>query len=329
MKRLSLNLLTASCLVFGAMAAGAQDKFPTKPVRIVVPYAPGGATDIVARVVAEQMRQSLGQAFVVENKPGAFGIVAINEMMNARHDGYTLMVGNVSTNAITPVIVPERLKINYSRDVVPVTNLIDIPAYLVVTTTNFNVRTVAELIEYAKKNPGKLRYGSVGAGSYPHYDMEFFAKRAGDLKMTVIHNKAGASGVINDMVTGDVQVAFLNVGSTMAQIKAGKLRPIAIVNHARLPSQPDVPTMKEVGLPDVGTIAWNGMFAPAATQRPVLETLHKAAVEALQSPAGTAALNKLNFNIVPSKSLDDAKSWLAKEIEAWKTITKAVKIETE
>ena len=108
-----------------------------KPVKIVVPYAPGGATDIVTRIVAEQMRQSLGQSFVVENKPGAFGIVAIQEMMNARPDGYTLMIGNVSTNAITPVIVPERLKINYSRDVAPVTNLIDIPAFLVVTTTNF------------------------------------------------------------------------------------------------------------------------------------------------------------------------------------------------
>ena len=114
------------------------------------------------------MRQSLGQSFVVEDKPGAFGIVAIQEMANARPDGYTLMVGNVSTNAITPVIVPERLKINYTRDVAPVTNLIDVPAFLVVTNTNFAPKNVAELIAYAKKNPGKTRYGTVGAGSYPH-----------------------------------------------------------------------------------------------------------------------------------------------------------------
>ena len=250
-------------------------------MKIVVPYGPGGATDIVTRIVAEQMRQSLGQSFVVENKPGAFGIVAIQEMMNARPDGYTLMIGNVSTNAITPVIVPERLKINYTRDVAPVTNLIDMPAFLVVTNTNFAVKDVAELIAYAKKNPGKTRYGTVGAGSYPHYDMAFFAKRAGDLDMVAIHNKQGASGIINDMLTGDVQVAFLNVASTAAQIKAGKLRPIAVVNPTRLPDYPDVPTMKEVGFPDVGTIAWNGMFAPAATPRPVLEALHRAAVAAL------------------------------------------------
>jgi tripartite-type tricarboxylate transporter receptor subunit TctC len=326
-----------ACLAVGATAstnavfgvAWAQDKYPVKPVKIVVPYGPGGATDIVTRIVAEQMRQSLGQSFVVENKPGAFGIVAIQEMANARPDGYTLMVGNVSTNAITPVLVPERLKVNYTRDVAPVTNLIDVPAFLVVTNTNFAPKNVAELIAYAKKNPGKTRYGTVGAGSYPHFDAAFFAKRAGDLDMVAIHNKQGAAGIINDMLTGDVQVAFLNVASTAAQIKAGKLRPIAVVNPTRLPDYPDVPTMKEVGYPDVGTVAWNGMFAPAATPRPVLEALHRAALAALNSDAGKAALTKQGFIIAPSKSLDDARSWLTGQIDAWKKITAAVKIETE
>ena len=329
MKRLRLIALAALGTFAVAMAASAQDKYPVKPVKIVLPYGPGGATDIVTRIVAEQMRQALGQSFVVENKPGAFGIVAIQEMMNARPDGYTLMVGNVSTNAITPVIVPERLKINYTRDVAPVTNLIDIPAFLVVTNTNFAVRDVKELIAHAKKNPGKTRYGTVGAASYPHYDMAFFAKRAGDLDMVPIHNKQGASGIINDMITGDVQVAFLNVASTASQIRAGKLRPIAVVNPTRLPDHPDVPTMKEIGFPDVGTIAWNGMFAPAATPRPVLETLHRSAVAALTSDAAKAALVKQGFIIAPSKSLDDARTWLANEIKSWQTITKAVKIETE
>src|SRR4029079_7919380 len=291
-------------------AASAQDKFPVKPVKIVVPYAPGGATDIVARIVAENMRPILAQSLVVENKPGAFGIVAIHEMMNARHDGYTIMIGNVSTNAITPVIVPERLKVNYTRDVAPVTNLIDVPALLLVTNTNFSVTSTPELIAYAKKNPGKTRYGTVGAGSYPHYDAAFFAKRAGDLDMVAIHNKQGASGVSNDMVTGDVQVAFLNVASTASQIRAGKLRPLAVVNQTRLAEYPDIPTMKEAGFPDVGTIAWNGMFAPADTPRPVLESLHRAAVAALASPAAKAQLSKQGFNITPSKSLDDAKTWL-------------------
>ena len=141
--------------------------------------------------------------------------------------------------------------------------------------------------------------------------MAFFAKRAGDLDMVAIHNKQGASGVINDMVTGDVQVAFLNVGSTIAQIKAGKLRPIAVVNHRGCPTSGRAD--HEGGrLPDVGTIAWNGMFAPAATPRPVLDALHKAAVTACASDDAKERLGKQNFNIVPSKSLDDAQE-LARE----------------
>jgi tripartite-type tricarboxylate transporter receptor subunit TctC len=327
MRRIGVTLLAAAGLAFALAQAGAQDKFPSKPVKILVPYAPGGATDIVARIVAEPMRQSLGQSFVVENKPGAFGILAIEEMARARADGYTIQVGNVSTNAITPVIFASKFKVNYDRDVAPVTNLIDVPAFLVVTTTNFAVKDVKELVEYAKKNPGKLRYGTVGAGSYPHFDMAYFAKRAGDLDMIAIHNKAGASGVINDMITGDTQASFLNVASTAAQVRAGKLKPIAVVNRERLAAYPDVPTMAEVGLPDVGTVAWNAMFAPAGTPKPVLETLHKAAVEAMQAPAAKEALSKQNFNIVPSKSVDEAKAWLAGEIATWQKITAAVKID--
>lgn len=328
MKRVIFGALAILALVFSGAAVRAQDKYPSKPVKILVPYAPGGATDIVARILGEQLRQSLGQSFVVENKPGAFGILAIEEMARAKPDGYTLMIGNVTTNAITPVIVPKKFSINYDKDVVPVTRLVDIPEFLLVTTTDFKIGSVKELIDYAKKNPGKVRYGTVGAGSYPHYDMAFFAKKAGDLDMVAIHNKAGASGVINDMVTGDTQASFLNVASSAAMIKAGKLKPIALVNHARLPEFPDVPTMQEVGMPDVGTLAWQALFAPAGTPKEVLDTIYAASVKGLQAPAAQEAFKKQNFNIVPNKSVDDAKAWLASEIKAWKTISASVKIET-
>src|SRR5882757_1782945 len=325
MGRLGLGLALL-CLGFGTVTASAQDKYPSKPVKIVVPYAPGGATDIVARILGEQLKQITGQSFVVENKPGANGIVAINEMVNSKPDGYTLMIGNVTTNAITPVLTPAKVP-NYDKNVVPVTVVNDIPEFLVVTTNNFTVKSVPELIEYAKKNPGKLRYGTVGAGSYPHYDMAFFAKKAGDLDMIAIHNKNGASGVINDMITGDTQASFLNVASTAAQIKAGKLRPLALVNHQRLPEFPDVPTMQEIGYPGVGTIAWQGLFASAGTPKDVLETIFRASVQALQAPSVVDAFKKQNFNIVPNKSLDDAKAWLADEIKTWKDITSQVKVE--
>jgi len=326
MKRACL-LAALLLLAFGTAPGWAQEAYPTKPIKIIVPYAPGGATDIVARILGEQLRQILGQSVVVENKPGANGIIAINELVNSKPDGYTLMIGNVTTNAITPVLTPAKVR-NYDQNVVPITDLVDIPAYLVATTTNFNVKTVAELIDYARNNPGKLRYGTVGAGSYPHYDMAFFAKKAGDLDMIAIHNKAGAAGIINDMITGDTQAAFLNAASSAAQIKAGKLRPLAVVNHQRLPEHPDVPTMAESGYPGVGTIAWQALFVPGATPKPVQDTLFKATSSALQAPQVLDAFHKQNFNIVPNKSLDDAKAWLAAQIKTWKEITSAVKIET-
>ena len=328
MRRLVLFAFAAMALALTGAPGWAQDKYPSKPIKIIVPYAPGGATDIVARILGEQMRQILGQSVVVENKPGAFGILAIEEMARSKPDGYTLMIGNVTTNAITPVIAAKKFSINYDKDVVPVTDLVDIPEFLLVTTTNFSVKSVPELIDYAKKNPGKVRYGTVGAGSYPHYDMAFFAKKAGDLDMVAIHNKAGASGIINDMVTGDTQASFLNVASSAPMIKAGKLKPIALVNHERMPEYPDLPTMQEIGFPGVGTLAWQGLFAPAATPKEVLETIFKATVQALNSPGAKDAFGKQHFNLAPNKSLDDAKTWLAGEIKSWREITSAVKIET-
>jgi tripartite-type tricarboxylate transporter receptor subunit TctC len=328
MKRLHVLLLVACGVAFAGIQVQAQapDKYPSKPVRILVPYGPGGATDIVARIVGEHLRETLGQAFYVENKPGAYGIIAIEDMARAKPDGYTLLVGNVSTNAITPVIFPTKFKINYDKDVIPVMRLVDIPAFLLVTKTNFSVNSVPELIATIKKNPGRIRYGTVGVGSYPDYDMALFAKRAGDLSMIGIPNRNGAAGVIIDMATGDTQTAFLNVASTAGMIKAGKIKALAVVNPVRLPEYPDVPTMAEVGFPDVGTSAWQAMFAPAGTPTEILDTIQKAAVQAMQTPAAKKTFEDQNFNIVPN-TVAEAKPWLAQEIAKWQKITQEVKIE--
>jgi tripartite-type tricarboxylate transporter receptor subunit TctC len=331
MKRLQLMLLAACGIALAAIQAPipaqAQDKYPSKPVKILVPYGPGGATDIVARIVGEHLRDVLGQAFYVENKPGGYGMIAIEDMARSRPDGYTLMVGNVSTNAITPILFKSKLKISYERDVIPVMRLVDVPAFLLVTATNFAPRTVGELIDTIKKNPGRVRYGTVGVGSYPDYDMALFAKRAGNLELTGIPNRAGAPGVVLDMIMGDTQTAFLNVASTAAMVKAGKLRALAIVNHARLPEFPDVPTMQEAGFPDVGTIAWQAMFAPAGTPKEIIDILQKASIQAMQVPAAKKVFAEQNFNILPTGSVEEAKPWLAQEIATWSKITQEVKIE--
>ncbi|HZP77240.1 MAG TPA: tripartite tricarboxylate transporter substrate binding protein [Pseudolabrys sp.] len=325
MKRSLTLLLLLVGLVFATLAASAADKYPTRPVRIIVPYAPGGATDIVARVLGEQLKNILGQNFFVESKPGAYGIIAIEDMVKSKDGGYTLLVGNVSTNAITPVIYAKKFKIDYRKDVVPVATLVDIPEFLIVSTKDFTPKTVPEFIDYVKKNPGKVNYGSVGVGSYPDYDMALFAKRAGGLQMQGIPNKGGASGVINDMLAGSTQASFLNVASTAGLVKAGQLRPLALVNRARLPEYPDVPTMQEVGYPGVGTLAWQALFAPADTPKEVIATLRAAVAKALKEPALLAAFGKQNFNVMPQKP-EDAPAWLAEQMKAWKQITEEVNI---
>jgi tripartite-type tricarboxylate transporter receptor subunit TctC len=324
MKRLGLGLALLA-LAFGA--ASAQDKYPGKPVKIVVPYAPGGATDITARLFGEQFRQSLGQQFVVESKPGAFGILAIEEMARSKPDGYTLMVGNVTTNAITPVLFKKKFGIDFEKDVVSVSRLAIYPSFLVTTTAqNFEPKSVAELVAYAKKNPGKVRYTSAGIGSFPHYDVEVFAKRAG-IEMLHIPNKSGAAGMINDLVVGDAQTAFINAASSAAMIKAGKMRPIAVLAEQRLADYPDVPTLAEAGYPGVGTLHWQSMLAPANTPKEVLATLYKAIVDASKSPALQEAFAKQLVSVKPSASLDEAQSWLAGELAAWRKTTAEVKIE--
>jgi len=329
MKRLGIFALSMLCLMANAAFGQTVDKYPSKPVKIIVPYAPGGATDIVARILADQLGKSLGQSFFVENKPGAFGIIAVEYMARSPADGYTLLIGNVSTNTISPIIYADKFKIDYAKDVAPITNVVDIPAFLVASTKNFDVKSVPELIAYAKKNPGQVRYGTVGPGSYPHYDMAYFAKRAGGLDLIALPNKSGASGVINDMLNGSTQVAFLNVASTASQIIAGNMRPLAVVNRARLPDYPDVPTMQELGFAGVGTIAWQALFAPGGTPKPLLQTIFTATVEAMKSQAVSEAFKKQGFIENPNASPDDARKWVAGEMDTWRKITSEVKIETE
>jgi tripartite-type tricarboxylate transporter receptor subunit TctC len=326
MQRAVSILISALFLVTGASAAAAQDKYPSKPIKVLVPYAPGGAVDIVARIVTEEMRQTLGQPFVIENKPGAFGILAIEEMARARPDGYTLMFGNNNSNVITPVLYAKKFTIDYERDVVAVARVADVPAFVVATSKNFPPTNFGEFIAYAKQNPGKVRYGSVGVGSFPQFDMEILARRAG-VELIHIPNKAGASGMLNDLVSGDTQVGFLNLATSGPMVRAGQLRPLAMVTEKRLPEYPDLPTLAELGYPGVGTLQWLAIFAPSGVPKNVVETLHKAALAAANSPAVIDKLKVQVMRAVPTQSPEDAKAWLASEMALWRKIVAEVKIE--
>ena len=331
MKQLIAVLVSSLGLALATSPAAAQsvaqDRYPSKSVRIVSPFAPGGTTDIVARALADELKSNLGQPIVIENKPGAEGLLAVQELVRSGADGYTFMLGNVGTNVIMPILYADKMSLNYERNVVAVMRLVDVPHVMLATTRDFPPRTVSELIDYARQNPGKVNYGTAGVGNYTHYDMALFAKRAGALKLAEIPNKAGASGVMNDLLVGTVQVAFLNAATPAGNIQAGNLRALAVVNHTRLPSLPDVPTMQEVGFPGVGTIAWQGLFAAAATPREVLERVQSATARALQAPAVKQRLEQQAFNIVPTNSLKEAKSWFDSEMIGWREVTQEVKLD--
>jgi tripartite-type tricarboxylate transporter receptor subunit TctC len=188
------------------------------------------------------------------------------------------------------------------------------------------VKSVAELVDYAKKTPGKVNFTSAGVGSFPHFDMEVFARRAG-IVMVHVPNKAGASGMINDLVVGDVQAAVINAASVAGLIKAGNLRPLAVLAEQRLAEYPDIPTLAEAGFPGVGTLHWQSLLAPANTPREVLVALHKAILEAAQAPQLQEAFKKQLVSVKPSASLEEAQSWMTDEIASWKKIVSEVKIE--
>ena len=273
-------LLQVFCLVIVAAPAAAQAPFPSKPIRIIVPYAPGGLTDVVARLYSEQLRQGFGRGVVVENKPGASGIIAIEEMARARPDGHTLMIGNISTNGLTPVLLAKKLKVDYERDVQIVTPLVDVPVFFLATTANFAPdtpppTTFPGFISYAKQHPGKVRYGSAGIGSYQQINTEILAKRTG-LELLHIPFKGGGSEIIRDLANGDIHVSWFNVTNPVGMMKAGRVRALAIAAEQRLAQHADVPTLAEVGFPGIRASQWVAAFAPSRVPAEIVETLHKA-----------------------------------------------------
>jgi tripartite-type tricarboxylate transporter receptor subunit TctC len=325
MTRFCVLLLSAAMLTAGAGAA-AQEAYPGKPIRALNPFAPGGAVDITSRVMLEPMREILGQPIALENKPGAFGIIANNELVKARPDGYTIMFGNVNSHAIWPVIHRKKLPFDFEKEVAAVARFADLPGFIVATTTRFNLKTLQEVTDYAKKNPGALRYSSVGVGSFPHIDMALWAHRAG-LQLTHIPNKSGASGMVQDLVTGDAQLAVLNVANTAPMVKAGQVVPLAALTEERMPDYPDVPTIGELGFPGVGTIQWIGVFASAKVPDAVAEKLHAATVRAVANPAVQDAFKKQMIRTVPTKSVADARQWLKDELAKWEKIAAELQLD--
>jgi tripartite-type tricarboxylate transporter receptor subunit TctC len=317
----------AAAVLLGALPVAAQESYPSRPVKIVVPYAPGGATDIIARILGQRLTESLGQSFIVENRPGASGNLALESVAKAAPDGYTLLVGNVSTNTINENTFAQQLQIKPSRDLVGIAKLVEIP-HIVAVTAGFPGNTLADLIAEARRNPGKINYASAGLGSYPHLDMEKLQKAAG-IQMTHIPYKGGAGQMIPSLISGETTVSFINLSSTLGHIRAGKLKPLATAAPQRLAELPEVPTLAELGYTGIGTNAWQGMFAPAATPRPVVDKLYSAVAAVLLRPEIKEGLAKQMQTVTLSSSPQEFTELVRKETQGWGEFLREANIKVE
>jgi tripartite-type tricarboxylate transporter receptor subunit TctC len=275
-KSLALFALLACALAHQAYAQA----FPSRPMRVVVPYPAGGGIDVISRLVAQRLAQQFGQSVVVENKPGAGTIVGAESVAHAAPDGTTLMITSDATLSINPYLY-EKLPYDPVKDFAPITQLVSLNQ-LLLANPGVPANTLRELITYAKANPGKLNYASYGVGSQPHLAMEMLKHQAG---IEIVHVPyKGIPQAVPAALAGEVQLTFSGAASTQAFIKAGRLKALAIGGKARLALLPDVPTFAESGFPDVPSNAWFGLFAPAATPKDVVNRLHAEVTRLLKEP---------------------------------------------
>ena len=271
LNRLIRPISVVSMLLFGmvSLPSHAQSNWPTKPVTVVVPFAPGGGTDIGARIVAQKLSQLWGQSVVIDNKGGAGGNIGLEVVSRAKPDGYTLLVGNVGTQSINPTLYK---KLNYNPDTAfaPISLFAELPFVLAVTTS-LDVNSVKDLVAMAKASPDKLTYASSGNGGSPHLSAETFKIATGTKILHIPYKGGGAA--MTDLISGNVHMLFASVLETSAYIKAGKLKALAITSRQRVSALPDVPTLHEAGVVGAESGSWLGMLAPAGTPQPIVEKI--------------------------------------------------------
>lgn len=320
MRRRLLRALGALALVSAAAAspaAVAADTFPNKPIRFVVPAAAGGPTEIVTRLLAERMTQSMGVSVIVEAKPGAGGNIGADAVAKAAPDGYTILMGTIGTNAINQTLY-KSMPFQPLKDFVAVTQVVSYPL-VVVVNPKLPIYSVADLIAYAKANPGKLNRASGGSGTSMHMSGELFNEMAG-VQMQHIPYK-GSLPALTDVIGGQADLAFDSLVIAQPLIKAGKLRAIAVTGPQRSPAAPDIPTVAET-VPGYAMTSWIGVFAPAGTPRPVVERLQQEISRALADPRVREQLVSQAADPVASTP-DEFARFTADETEKWAPVVKA------
>ena len=304
----------------GATRPGAADdaaSYPDKPIHIIVPFAPGGASDFAIRLIQPGLQQALGQQLVIDNRTGAAGNVGMEVAARAAPDGYTLFLGNIGTIAINPHFFPD-LKVAPERDFIPISLAAETPG-IVVASTRFPPNSLKEMIAYARANPGKINYAAAGVSTLNTLAMEQFRHRLG-LEMTQVPYKGGAGPAIIDLMAGNVDVMFVTLSSAAQFVKAGKLKGLAVTTRERVASLPDVPTVVELGFPEDVSGSWQGLFAVAGTPAPIVAKLHAAVLKAMAD--ASVRQHMIAASMVPTSSPtpESFKEFVAAESAKWKRV---------
>jgi tripartite-type tricarboxylate transporter receptor subunit TctC len=316
---------TFAVAVVLALAAGGPalaDDYPTHPIRLIVPFAAGGAADSVARIVGKRVGDALGQTVVVEDRGGGGGIIGTEIVRNSDADGYTLLLGQSGPISINPGIYP-KLPYDPEKDFAPISMTTAYP-YVLVVNPSLGVKTVAELVALAKSKPGQLNYGTAGLGASNHLLTELFDGKAG-IKMTHIPYR-GTSLAVADLISGQVQVVFADPVSALAQVRAGTLTALAVTSKDRSPVAPDLPTIAESGYPGFDAIAWHGILAPAGTPPAIIDRLHAEIVKALKDPETIKLIEAQAIQVVGNTPQAFA-GFIKQDIVLWKDVAQQAKVE--
>jgi tripartite-type tricarboxylate transporter receptor subunit TctC len=315
MKR-TLTLLL-SLILAGVCAQAPAQTYPSKPIRLVVGFAPGGAADFVARAISEPLSKALGQAIVVENRAGAGSSIAADYVAKSAPDGYTMLIASPSSISVNPAL---NSKLGYSlRDFAPITKVSTSPL-LITAYPGLGVNSIKELIAVAKKSPGKLNYSSSGNGSAPHLAGVLFGQLAG-VDMVHVPFKGGGPSV-QSVLAGDTQVTFATPPSVLPLVHSGRLRALAVTSRKSTPLVPGVPGMEEAGLPDYEISFWYGFFVPAATKPEIVKKLYDATIAALQRPEVKQAFAREGTEVASSSSPADFTAFLAENDKLWVNLVK-------
>jgi len=319
MSKLTRAALLALMLALLPALAFGQASYPNRPIRMIVPFAPGGASDFVARILSPKLSELLGQQIVVDNRPGASGNIGMELAAKAPADGYTIYLGNIGTIAINPAIFAN-LALNPTKDFIPISLVADVPSILV-ANPSVPANNVAEFVALAKSKPGELNFGSPGSSTLNRLEMEHFMKLA-NLKIVHIPYKGGAGPAVIGLLGGETQVMFVTLSSAISFIQAGKLKALGISTAKRIDALPQVPTMAEAGYPEMVSSSWQGVFVPAGTPRPIVEKLHAALLATLGSPEIKQRFAGGGVNVVTSKTPEDFISFVGTETARWGKVAK-------